>query len=370
MAVPFEPGECARAGNEAAAAVRSPADSAGGREGAGAACDGGNTGDARTVIGDRGSRATVDAGGGADHGDGIGYRDLHVVDIGNPVVGAVGGKRHAEAAVIDIIGGPGGAPQVIVGAVCGCSVGCRPFRGSCSLITANQCTALHQADHAVADIVAGCLTAFVTPDRHLDAVDGGIGRNGKAVVGAFQVMRSGTTQRDRCISVVSGGDIAGVYPDAGPGSTHIRAGSSVGYRCGCGGRGWQGGEGNILAVGCADRVGGIGPDVIRLTQRQTGDVAGEGPGDRGRTLLGLGRQRHGRIGVDIPDHTVLGRIGHAQADDRAVAHGCRLGDVRDRLGGDRGQNQCSECDIIAVGCAARHSWRRRAHDRACQGSAR
>ena len=66
---------------------------------------------------------------------------------------------------------------------------------------------------------------------------------------------------------------------------------------------------------------------------------------------GLGRQRHGGIGVDIPDHTILGGIGYAQADDRAIAHGGRLRNVRDRLRGDRRQNQGSERDIIAVGCA-------------------
>ncbi len=74
-------------------------------------------------------------------------------------------------------------------------------------------TCFHQADNAVADIVAGGLAAFVASDGHLDAVDGGIGRNGKAIIGAFQVMRSGATERDSCINAVSSGDVAGVHPD-------------------------------------------------------------------------------------------------------------------------------------------------------------
>ena len=126
-----------------------------------------------------------------------------VVDIGNSVVGAVRGKRHAEVGGIDIIGCPGGAPQIIVGAVSGCGVGCRPFCGSCGFIAADKRAALHQPDDAVADIVAAGLTAFVASDRHLDAVDGGIGRNGKAVVGAFQVMRGCTKECDLGIIGVS-----------------------------------------------------------------------------------------------------------------------------------------------------------------------
>ena len=92
--------------------------------------------------------------------------------------------------------------------------------------------------------------------------------------------------------------------------------------------------------------------MIGLAQDQAGDVAGEGPGDGGRTLLRLGGQRHGGIEGRIPDHTILGGIGHAQADDRAIRHGRRLGNVRDRLGGDRRQYQRCERDISAVGCAA------------------
>ena len=211
--------------------------------------------------------ATVDTRRGADDRDCVGHRDLHGIDRGNTIVGAVGGKRHAEAAGIDIIGRPGGAPQIIVGAVCGRSVSSRPFRGSCGFIAADKRAALHQADDTVADIVAAGLTAFEASDRHLDAIDGGIGRNGKAVIGAFQVMRGGATERDRCIIGVSSSDVAWVYPDAGSGSTHIRACSSVGDRGGCGRRGGEGGEEDIIhAVRCADRVGGIGTDVIRLTE--------------------------------------------------------------------------------------------------------
>ena len=91
--------------------------------------------------------------------------------------------------------------------------------------------------------------------------------------------------------------------------------------------------------------------MIRLAQVQAGDAAGEGSRNRGRALGGLGGQRHRGIDRRIPNHAVLGRIGHAQADDRAIAHGCSLGNIRDRLGGDRRRNQRSESDIIAVGGA-------------------
>ncbi len=72
---------------------------------------------------DRGARAAVHARGRADHADRVGDRDLHVIDIGNAIVGAVRGKRHAEVAVIDICSRPGGPPQIIIGTVRGNGVG-------------------------------------------------------------------------------------------------------------------------------------------------------------------------------------------------------------------------------------------------------
>ena len=204
-------GERAWAGGKAAAAVRGPGYSPSRREGAGTAYHGGNTGNARTIINDRGSRATAHTRRGTDDRNCVGHRDLHVVDVGNSIVGAVGGKRHAEAAVIDLISRPGGAPQIIVGAISGSGWRHgRPFCRSGGFIAADQRTALHQADYAVADIVATGLTAFVAPDRHLDAVDGGIARKGKAIVGAFQVMRGCTKKGDLgIIGVVRSDDCQG-----------------------------------------------------------------------------------------------------------------------------------------------------------------
>ena len=75
--------ESTRAGDEAAAAVRGPADIPGGGVGTGTAYDGGDTGDARTISNDRGTRAAVHARVGADHGNRVGHRDLHVIYIGN-----------------------------------------------------------------------------------------------------------------------------------------------------------------------------------------------------------------------------------------------------------------------------------------------
>ena len=76
--------------------------------------------------------------------------------------------------------------------------------------------------------------AFVASDGHRDPIDRGVDRNGKAIVAALQVMRSGRVNGDLCITVVSCIDITGVQPYASSISAHIRACPGIGSR---GGRG-------------------------------------------------------------------------------------------------------------------------------------
>ena len=104
-------------GGKAAAAIGGPGDIPAGGKGAGTFYNGGDTGDACTIVHHRRARAAVDAGGRADHADRVSDRDLHVIDIGNSVAGADGGKRYSEVAVIDIRRCPGGAPKIIISAV-------------------------------------------------------------------------------------------------------------------------------------------------------------------------------------------------------------------------------------------------------------
>ena len=78
-----------------------------------------------------------------------------------------------------------------------------------ALLLPTSVAALHQADVRCRGHRCQWTDRFRSARWSPDAVDGGIGRNGKAIIGAFQVMRCGTTEGDLGIVGVSSSDIAG-----------------------------------------------------------------------------------------------------------------------------------------------------------------